>query len=104
MRLILNQVFDYTSTCASIPVDQLDYGGTSRPSYRGEAPSPLLVGANARKDWIRWKEDWTDYATVQDLASKSDAIQTSLFRISVGADGKKLLRNQPVPEDDEVTR
>ena len=60
-------------------------------------PAPLVTGAHARADWIRWKEDWDDYAVVQSVAIKPDDMQCSLFRIALGADGKKLLRNQPLP-------
>lgn len=60
-------------------------------------PSPLKCGANARADWVRFLEDWQDYSIVQDIANKPDNVQISLFRISLGDEGKKLLRNQPVP-------
>jgi len=60
-------------------------------------PSPLMTGPQARTDWIQWKEDWEDYALVQDIASKADDVQCALFRIALGTEGKQLLRNQPVP-------
>ena len=40
---------------------------------------------------------------MQSVADKSADIQTSLFRIALGADGKKLLRNQPVPTKSDGT-
>ncbi len=66
-------------------------------------PAPLLTGPQARNDWIRWKEDWQDYAIVQDLHSKPDAVQCSLFRMALGTDGKKLLRSQPMPKKPDGT-
>ena len=56
-------------------------------------PAPLQTGAQARADWTGWKEDWDDYAIVQDVTNKPDSMQCSLFRIALGADGKKLLLN-----------
>ena len=67
-------------------------------------PAPLQTGAHARADWTRWKEDWDDYAIVQDVTNKPDNMQCSLFRIALGADGKKLLRNQPVPTTPDGAR
>ncbi len=82
------------------PVARNDGGGVGAARVSGvRPPAPLETGAQSRNDWIRWKEDWDDYAVVQDIASKPDVMQCSLFRIALGADGKKLLRNQPVPMD-----
>ena len=67
-------------------------------------PAPLQTGAHACADWTRWKEDWDDYAIVQDVTNKPDNMQCSLFRIALGADGKKLLRNQPVPTTPDGAR
>jgi len=60
-------------------------------------PAPLQVDSGVRDDWVRWKEDWTDYSIVQNLAAKPDETQVALFRIALGQDARKLLRNQPVP-------
>ena len=62
-------------------------------------PAPLQTGAHARADWTRWKEDWDDYMPLSKMlpTNHADNMQCSLFRIALGADGKKLLRNQPVP-------
>ena len=40
---------------------------------------------------------------VQDMSHKPEEVQCSLFRIALGADGKKLLRNQPVPTRSDGT-
>ena len=60
-------------------------------------PQPLQLGSGVREDWVRWKEDWQDYSVVQKLSEKPDEAQVALFRIALGSEAKKLLRNQPVP-------
>ena len=78
---------------------------TVAPRVTGVRPlAPLQMGAQARADWTRWKEDWDDYAIVQDVTNKPDNMQCSLFRIALGADGRKLLRNQPVPTTPDGAR
>ena len=61
-------------------------------------PAPLQVGPEIKADWIRWKEDWSDYAQVQELNAKPYPTQVALFRIALGTEGKRLLRNQPVSQ------
>ena len=60
-------------------------------------PAPSALGSKARDDWIRWKEDWRDYSIIQDIPSKAAEIQLAFFRVALGPEGKKILRNQPVP-------
>ena len=60
-------------------------------------PQPLQLGAAVWEDWTRWKEDWHDYSVVQHLSEKPDETQVALFRIALGPEAKKLLRNQPAP-------
>lgn len=60
-------------------------------------PSALVLGSEARADWIRWKEDWNDYSIIQDIPSKPAEMQLALFRMALGPDGKKILRHQPTP-------
>lgn len=62
-------------------------------------PAPLVVGPKARDDYIRFRDDWNDYAIIQSVATKTDDVQVALFRTALGTDGKALLRNQPVPLD-----
>ena len=50
-----------------------------------------------REDWTRWKEDWHDCSVVQHLSEKPDETQVALFRIALGPEANKLLRNQPAP-------
>ena len=60
-------------------------------------PQPLQLGAAVREDWTRGKEGWHDYSVVQHLSEKPDEAQVALFRIALGSEAKKLLRNQPAP-------
>ncbi len=60
-------------------------------------PSPLLLGSEARQDWVRWQEDWSDYSIIQDIPAKPVAMQLALLRMALGPEGRKLLRHQPTP-------
>ena len=63
---------------------------TACPATSGiNPPAPLVLGSHAREDWIRWKEDWLDYAVIQDVASKPSNIQLALFHTALGTEGKK---------------
>ena len=66
-----------------------------RPIPGVKLPAALQVGANSRKDWVRWKEEWDDYVTIQAVESKPREIQLALFLTALGAEARKLLCNQP---------
>ena len=34
-------------------------------------PDPLVTGPQVRNAWVRWREDWEDYAVVQELEHKT---------------------------------
>lgn len=65
-------------------------------------PTPLVLGPKAKDDWKRWELDWKDYATINSLDARPDDMQVALFRTALGAEGKALLRNQPVPTDPDT--
>ena len=65
---------------------------------RERLPDPLVTGPQVCNDWIRRREDWEDYAIVQEVDTKPHQVQCALFRMALGTDGKKLLRNQPIPK------
>ncbi len=54
-------------------------------------PAPLQLGKEARQDWIRWQEDWADYAVIHNVSAKPADVQLALFRTALGQEGKKLL-------------
>ena len=53
-------------------------------------PDPLVTGPQVRNDWIRWKEDWEDYAVVQELDTKPHQVHCSLLRMALGTDGNEV--------------
>ena len=82
------------SSIASIPTVSF-----KMPPIPGvKPPAYLQVGPETKTDWIHWKEDWRDYALVQEVGAKPNATQVASFRIALGPEAKQLLRNQPVPK------
>lgn len=66
------------------------YVATGEPNPRGQLhipgikpPAPLKLGASARDDWNRWKEEWEDYSVIQDLPSKPADVQLAVFRVAL---------------------
>lgn len=59
--------------------------------------SPLIVGLQARDDWIRWQEDCADYSINQYIPAKPAAMQLALCRMAFGPEGNNQRRNRPTP-------